>query len=29
MENAWQQGDPLYQQLDAYNNGLLCAPYRN
>ncbi len=25
---AWQQGEPLYCQLDAYNNGLLCAPSR-
>ncbi len=25
---AWTQGDPIHQQLDAYNNGLLCAPHR-
>jgi len=25
---AWVQGDPIHQQLDAYNNGLLCAPHR-
>jgi hypothetical protein len=25
----WREGDPLYQMLDAYNNGLLCAPHRN
>lgn len=27
--SLWQQGDPIYKQLDAYNNGLLCAPHRN
>jgi hypothetical protein len=26
---AWAQGEPLHQQMDAYNNGLLCAPHRN
>jgi hypothetical protein len=26
---AWQAGDPLYEMLDEYNNGLLCAPHRN
>jgi hypothetical protein len=25
----WQVGGPLYEQLDAYNNGLLCAPHRD
>jgi len=25
----WRVGDPLYQQLDWYNNGLLCAPHRD
>jgi hypothetical protein len=26
---AWAEGEPLHQQMDAYNNGLLCAPHRN
>jgi hypothetical protein len=26
---AWKIGEPLYLKLDAYNNGLLCAPHRN
>jgi hypothetical protein len=26
---AWKVGEPLYLTLDAYNNGLLCAPHRN
>jgi hypothetical protein len=26
---AWKAGEPLYLMLDAYNNGLLCAPPRN
>jgi len=26
---AWTIGEPLHQQMDAYNNGLLCAPHRN
>jgi len=26
---AWKQGEPLYLRLDAYNNGLLCAPHRD
>ena len=26
--SAWAQGEPLHQQMDAYNNGLLCAPHR-
>jgi len=25
---AWQLGDPIHNTLDAYNNGLLCAPHR-
>jgi len=25
---AWQEGELLYVKLDAYNNGLLCAPHR-
>ncbi len=25
---AWAIGEPLHQQMDAYNNGLLCAPHR-
>lgn len=26
---AWKIGEPLYLELDAYNNGLLCAPHRD
>lgn len=26
---AWKAGEPLYLTLDAYNNGLLCAPHRD
>ena len=26
---AWKIGEPLYWTLDAYNNGLLCAPSRD
>ena len=26
---AWKIGEPLYVLLDAYNNGLLCAPSRD
>lgn len=26
---AWSIGSPLNGELDAYNNGLLCAPHRN
>ena len=26
--HAWKIGEPLYNILDTYNNGLLCAPYR-
>ncbi len=26
---AWKVGEPLYLKLDAYNNGLLCAPHRD
>jgi hypothetical protein len=25
---AWSVGEPLHQTMDAYNNGLLCAPHR-
>jgi len=25
---AWAAGEPTHQTLDAYNNGLLCAPHR-
>ena len=25
---AWTIGEPLHKQMDAYNNGLLCAPHR-
>jgi hypothetical protein len=25
---AWSVGEPLHQQMDAYNDGLLCAPHR-
>lgn len=27
--SAWRQGEPIYSQLDDYNNGLLCAPSRD
>lgn len=27
--DAWKEGEPLYWTLDAYNNGLLCAPSRD
>lgn len=27
--DAWQEGEALYEMLDAYNNGLLCAPPRD
>jgi hypothetical protein len=26
---AWTVGEPMHQQMDAYNNGRLCAPHRN
>lgn len=26
---AWVQGEPLYETLDNYNNGMLCAPSRD
>lgn len=26
---AWRLGEPLHRELDAYNNGLLCAPHRD
>ena len=25
---AWTVGEPLHNQMDSYNNGLLCAPHR-
>ena len=25
---AWQIGEPLHKLMDAYNNGLSCAPHR-
>jgi hypothetical protein len=25
---AWQYIEPVFQLLDEYNNGLLCAPHR-
>ena len=25
---AWAIGDPIHNTLDAYDNGLLCAPHR-
>jgi hypothetical protein len=27
--DAWALGEPLHKQMDAYNNGQLCAPHRN
>jgi len=27
--DAWTIGEPMHQQMDAYNNGRLCAPHRN
>lgn len=27
--SAWKAGEPLYEYLDDYNNGLLCAPSRD
>lgn len=29
IASPWRTGEPLYLELDAYNNGLLCAPYRS
>jgi hypothetical protein len=26
---AWKLGEPIHLRLDAYNNGLLCAPHRD
>jgi hypothetical protein len=26
--SPWREGEPLYEKLDDYNNGLLCAPSR-
>jgi PKD repeat protein len=28
-DSPWRSGEPLYFMLDAYNNGLFCAPYRD
>jgi hypothetical protein len=28
-DTPWRQGEPLASELDAYNNGLLCAPRRD
>lgn len=28
-DSPWREGDMLYQKLDDYNNGLLCAPHRD
>ena len=28
-DSPWRTGEPLYLKLDAYNNGLLCAPSRD
>lgn len=27
--SPWRVGEPIYATLDAYNNGLLCAPHRD
>lgn len=27
--SPWREGEPLYERLDDYNNGLLCAPSRD
>ena len=27
-DSPWRDGEPLYEKLDDYNNGLLCAPPR-
>jgi hypothetical protein len=27
--DAWKLGEPVYQMLDDYNNGKLCAPHRD
>jgi hypothetical protein len=26
---AWSVGEPMHSHMDAYNNGLICAPHRN
>jgi hypothetical protein len=26
---AWAEGEPWHKAMDAYNNGLMCAPHRN
>jgi hypothetical protein len=28
-DSPWREGEPLYWELDDYNNGLLCAPHRS
>ena len=28
-KSPWREGEPLYEMLDDYNNGLLCAPSRD
>lgn len=28
-DSPWMEADPLYYQLDQYNNGMLCAPHRD
>jgi len=28
-KSPWRVGEPLYETLDAYNNGELCAPHRD
>ncbi len=28
VQRQWDGGDLLHDDLDAYNNGLLCAPHR-
>ncbi|MEW6073805.1 MAG: hypothetical protein AB1726_14595 [Planctomycetota bacterium] len=27
--SPWRVGGPLYEELDDYNNGYLCAPHRD
>ena len=28
-DQAWKEGEPLYWELNKYNNGELCAPSRD
>ena len=28
-DSPWRVGEPLYETLDDYNNGDLCAPHRD